>query len=119
MSPGPMDVQNGWLPDVEASALEIESQCGCDAFGEEPLAVERELAREHVHRRRRRHFSQRARQRNEVRFEAREEGGQPIGRHARLVVVEERVVSRPGVADGVGLLSRERKDLIRATARRT
>ena len=47
-SPGPICVQNGCWPDVEPAALEVEPERGGHAVGEQLLAVDRELARQHV-----------------------------------------------------------------------
>ena len=59
-------------PDVEPSTLEIEPQRGRDAFDEQPLPLEREFAREHMARCRRRPATERVHQRDQLRPQTRD-----------------------------------------------
>ena len=89
--------------------MQIEAERGGGRLGEQLLKLHRELAREHVARRRRR-ATHRRDQRDELRLQLREQRRHPVRRHPRLVIVEQCVVARALVADRVRALARQRED---------
>ena len=103
---------------VDSARTQIETKRCSDALAKQPLPVERKLPREQSRARGPALAAQRVDQRGELHLQAREQFRQPRGRHARLIVVEKRIVARSVVANGIRFLARQSEDLVEPGGKR-
>jgi hypothetical protein len=107
------------MPGVEPAGLQVEPQTCCDFFHERPLSLYWKFPCENVIARSRLAIPNRCdRDGNELWLELREQLRDEIGRHSRLIDIEQCVVSLGLVSDGIAFLACKREHLVEQRSER-